>query len=72
MLSVTVGAAILAPPFVAFLASPHTDHLGRRWLDTTPWLLEAAGERRRAVLTLPIVEPMGTEGLPMLGSDVLN
>lgn len=66
------GAAIAAPPYVAFLAGPYTRHLVHGWLDTTPWLGECPGQRRAVSLTLPVVETLGDEPMPMLGQPVLD
>lgn len=66
------GGGVTAPPYVAFLAGPYTQHLARGWLDTTPWLAERPGQRRTVSLTLPIVETLGDKPMPMLGHPLLD
>jgi hypothetical protein len=66
------GGAITAPPYVAFLAGPHTRALVPGWFDTTPWLREHPGQRRSFTMTLPIIETLGEEAMPMLGHPVVD
>lgn len=66
------AGGITAPPYAALLAGPHTRGLARGWLDTTPWLAEYPGMRRDVSLTLPIVETLGDESLPILGQPVVD
>jgi hypothetical protein len=66
------GSAVTAPPYVAFLVGQYTQHLVDGWLDTTPWLAERPGDRRNVTLTLPIVETLGDEAMPMLGHPILD
>jgi hypothetical protein len=67
-----VGAGIAAPPYVAFVATAVTEALGRRMLDTDPWLRRSAGGHRHETLRLPIIETLGGEQPPMLGHAVLD
>jgi hypothetical protein len=66
------GGGVTAPPYVAFLATPKTEELARRMLDTSPWLQCRAGERHQQTLTLPIIETLGGQELPMLGQPVVD
>ena len=66
------SGGITAPPYVTLLAGRKTHDLARGWFDTSRWLREQPGARRAVTLTLPIVETMDGQGLPLIGQPVLD